>query len=79
VDELGGLRAALNTARILAKLPEGPVRIFSQFQKRPRIPLKLAVDFPDEPVTGILKELELWQALAKDRVLALMPWRIRIY
>lgn len=79
VDELGGLRAAINTAKLLAGLPEGPVRIFSRFQKRPRLPFRLAVDFPDEPVTGLLAELEQWQSLATDRVLALMPWRIRIY
>ncbi len=79
VDELGGLRSAILTAQRLAKLPEGPVRLFSRFQKRPRIPFRLAVDFPDEPVASILTELKSWELLAGDRVLALMPWKIRIY
>lgn len=79
VDEVGGLRAALNTARTLAGLPDGAIRIFSRFQRRPRLPLRLAVEFPDEPVAGLLPELKIWNSLAHDRLLALMPWRLRIY
>ena len=80
VDELGGLAAAVARARVLAKIPDGsPTGI--DIYPRPKGLLETLASLqstlaPSPGVTGAALPLRLPERLLRERVLALMPFRL---
>ena len=80
VDGLGGLRQALELAKRLAGIPEGGKAFLEILPRRPRFTLPPFTFFlPFSPrLTPALIELLSLESLADSRILALLPFRLRI-
>ena len=80
LDGFGGLRQALDLAKRLAGIPEDEKALLYVLPRRRRlVPPLLSLFFPFSPrLSPALREFLSWEALADSRILALLPFRLRI-
>ena len=81
VDGLGGLRQALETAKRLAGIPLEQKALLEILPRRRRFQLPAWTAFlPFSPrLTPALRQLFSLEAIADSRILALLPFRLRIH